>query len=156
MLHDMMFLLGILSNSATAAWSSPNFEYRLRRWLEMNLSEEHPEVIIKEWSCFPRETDFVGMQAWMRFENKRGSAHISDTKLWNASLMCPLEHKVANCSLPSEKFPSCKWVLKVMVDKWEIDSWKMVGTETKEKLVRGRPNLPMHTMSVVHVFYSQN
>lgn len=72
----------------------------------MNLSEEHPEVNIREWSCFPKETDFNGMHAWRRFENKRGSAHISDKKLSNASLKCPLEHKMANFSLPSEKRPN--------------------------------------------------
>lgn len=106
----------------------------------MNLSEEHPEVNIKEWSCFPKETYFNGMHAWRRFENKRGSAHISDKKLSNASLMCPLEHKVANCSLPSEKRPFWKWVLKEIVEKRKIEFWKTIGTE---KRVRETTNLPM-------------
>lgn len=49
--------------------------------------------------------------------NKRGSDHISEMKVLKASFMCPLEHKVANCSLPSEKFPFCNWVLKEVVEK---------------------------------------
>lgn len=110
----------------------------------MNLSEEQPEVTIKECICFPKETEFVGIHVLRRFENKRGSAHISYTKLSNASLMCPLEHKVANCSLPCEKFSFCKWVVKEIEEKREIEFRKMVGAETREKLLRGRPNLPMH------------
>jgi len=111
----------------------------------MNLSEEQPEVNIKEWSCFPKETDFNPMHAWRRFENKWGSAHISDTKLSKASLTCPLEHKVANCSFAIRK------VVILQVGFWrsqrlQFRKGKLVGAKahTRKKLVREKPNLTMH------------
>lgn len=42
----------------------------------MNLSEEHPDVIIKEWSCFPSDSEFSEMHDWRRCEKRDGSDHI--------------------------------------------------------------------------------
>lgn len=42
----------------------------------MNLSEEHPDVIIKEWSCFPSDSEFSEMHDWRRCEKRAGFDHI--------------------------------------------------------------------------------
>lgn len=67
--------------------------------MDTNLSEEHPDVIIKEWSCFPSESDLLGMHDWRRCEKRDGFDHISDLNLSKASLISPLEQRLVNCSI---------------------------------------------------------
>lgn len=75
------------------------------------MSEEHPDVIIREWSCFPNERDFWGMHDLMRLENRGGSENISDLNLSKASFMWPLEQRLVNSSLTLDA------ILEVTVQK---------------------------------------
>ncbi|PON69355.1 hypothetical protein TorRG33x02_077620 [Trema orientale] len=80
-----------------------------KRWFETNVFE-HPDVIIKEWSCFPIKSDFLIMQAWRKLEKRDGSNHISDLNISMASLIYPLEQRLVISSLELEA------VLKVLVE----------------------------------------
>lgn len=56
-------------------------------------------MMSREWSCFERESDFVGMHALRRWEKIDGSESNSDLKVSNACLMSPLEQRVVSCSI---------------------------------------------------------
>ena len=63
---------------------------------------EHPDVIIKEWTCLPIKTDFLSMQAWRKLGKRDGSNHISDLNISTASLIWPLEQRLVISSLDLE------------------------------------------------------
>uniref|UniRef100_A0A2P2N421 Uncharacterized protein n=1 Tax=Rhizophora mucronata TaxID=61149 RepID=A0A2P2N421_RHIMU len=85
----MTFLLGITSNNARAIRNSPILAYKFSKWFVTNLSLQYPEVKTKQWSCFAKRTDFLGMHDWRRRAKRCESVHISD-ELPNASFICPL------------------------------------------------------------------
>lgn len=88
-------------------------------------------MIIKEWSCFPNESDFLGMHAWRRWEKRDGFDHISDLKLSKASLICPLEQRLLNCS--AAESPSLDTTLEVFVDrKREVGMRIVLNTELQD------------------------
>ncbi len=83
------------------------------------MSEEHPDVIIKEWSCLPNERDFWGIHDLRRSEKRYGSENISDLNLWKASFMWPLEQRLVYSSsdLETELLTLYAVVQKKLLDR---------------------------------------